>query len=110
MILYHGTKFENMLSILSEGLEPRNMERGTYFANTSQYAAAFMNLYGVQDIVVFAVDADDLDPDLLEEGVDHNPIFFPDDLEVWLYRGHIEPDLIDEEQILRYDMRQSGSG
>lgn len=106
MILYHATRYENLTSILASGLEPRNMERGTYFTNKPEYAAGFLKLHLADDIVVFAVDTDDLEPERLQEGVDHNPIFFPDDMEVWLYLGHIEPELLLDDEILRYDLRE----
>lgn len=105
MIIYHATRYENATDIMAEGLDDtRNMERGTYFANKPEYAAGFLRLYGANDIVVFAIDTDDLDPEKLVEGVDHNPIFFPEDMEVWVYQGYIGPELISEE-VLRYDLR-----
>ena len=102
--LYHATRYENAGDIVVTGLEPRGMEQGTYFANKPEYAAGFLRLYGAKNIVVFAVSVDDLDESLLEPGVDHNPTFFPDDLEVTLYRGHIDPELLGED-VIQFDLR-----
>ena len=76
-MIYHATNFENLQSILVNGIKPADWSGETYFANNPSYAAGFLQMRGVQQIVVFAVNTVDLDPNLLEEGSDHAAAFFP---------------------------------
>jgi hypothetical protein len=104
-MIYHATNFENLQSILVNGIKPADWSGETYFANNPSYAAGFLQMRGVQQIVVFAVNMVDLDPNLLEEGSDHAAAFFPDDLEVTVYAGEVPPEALPLDEIVYFDLR-----
>lgn len=111
MRIFHATWPTNVDSILAGGIEA-GWDQQVYFANQAGYAAGFLRLRsgeiaGVQEIefagrtftvpnlithdriAVITVDTELLDADRLSAGTDHNPEFYPDDLEVIAYRGDV---------------------
>jgi hypothetical protein len=116
MKIYHATWPTNVESILADGIDAGWDER-VYFANKPGYAAGFLNLRGgqiigekevevaglkfkVPDIVthdqiaVIEVDTALLSESDLEAGGDHNPEFYPDDLEVVAHVGNVPSSAI----------------
>ena len=108
-MIYHATSYDNLQSIMQYGLKPSAFGE-TYFANKADYAAGFAKLYSGSTefkIVVLPVDASLLDESKLSVGVDHAPMFFPDDLEVTVYAGLIPSQLIDLDEALVFDSSTS---
>ena len=83
---FHGTSVENAHKICADGKLVG--KHGIYFANTIGYATAFARFHDkTKDVVVFKVPTERLeDVAKLSPGLDHDPAFYPKDLEVaWLW-------------------------
>ena len=113
--IFHATWPSRVNDILDEGLKP-GMDGCVYLAGPlPAHAATFVALRGGEfdgyeeieiagkterfpkiiqhdKIVVFSVDTNDLDPELLHESFDHSPTFFPEGTESWFYNGLIDPE------------------
>jgi len=110
-ILYHATWPDVVDAIEADGFHP-----GTFLANRPEYAVGFVRLRGgrfkgireithegevftvpdyetFDEIVVFGVDATGLE---VIESHDHNPSFFPEDLESFIVADVIAPERIVE--------------
>lgn len=72
MVLYHATDYQNLDSILSEGLRTGH-DSLVYFCERPDYAARFVYIRGIQHILVIEVDIPD---EQIQESFDHNPNFF----------------------------------
>ena len=72
MVLYHATDYQNLDSILSEGLRTGH-DHLVYFCERPDYAARFVYIRGIQHILVIEVDIPD---EQIQESFDHNPNFF----------------------------------
>ena len=74
MIVYHATKFENLGSILDNGLQVnKSPDKMIYFADTEQGAVNFMAIRLCKDILVIKVDIPESE---LKESFDHSEKFF----------------------------------
>lgn len=71
--LYHATPYSNFGSILTHGLEPRNIEKVVYFCESPQDCLKFAALHGARDILVLRVKLSDEE---VFETFDHNEDFF----------------------------------
>lgn len=116
MKIYHATWPTNVDAILADGINA-GWDRRVYFANTPGYAAGFLSMRGGQivgqkevqvgdktfmvpdvvthdEIAVIEVDAVLLSESDLEVGADHNPEFYPADLEVIAHVGNVPSSAI----------------
>lgn len=98
--LYHATPYENLTSILNNGIEVRN-EDGVYFTNGPVGAVAFLYIKGYRDIIVFKIDTDKLNKDLFFEGIDHSKTYF-EDIQVFVYPENIKPTALDAMETRRF--------
>lgn len=74
MIVYHATKFENLGSILDNGLlVDKSPDKMIYFADTEIGAASFMAVRLCKDILIIKVDIPESE---LKESFDHSKKFF----------------------------------
>ena len=53
------------------------------------------NMLDSKTIYAFEIDVDRLDLDLLQESGDHNPAFFNEDTQSFMYNGKIEPEWLE---------------
>lgn len=95
---YHATPFENLGSILANGILPGPDGR-VYLTDDPQDAAKFVAIRFCRDILVVKVD---LEEDLVEESYDHNEAFFK--CKAYTYKGTIRDYDIDD--LLRYQLDQ----
>lgn len=90
-VLYHATHKDNIDSIWMYGLHVGSQGL-TYFADSINGAAAFLVVRGMklEDVMVFEIEASDLDQKLIDYGSDHNTNFFKG-IEVYTYPTDIDP-------------------
>jgi len=113
--IYHATWPSKVSNILEEGLTP-GVDGCVYLAGPlPAHAAQFVAIRGGEfdgmeemeidgkiekfpkmiqhdTIIVFEVDTNDLDPELLHESTDHSHAFFQEATESWYYDGSIHPN------------------
>ena len=53
------------------------------------------NMLDSKTVYAFEIDVDRLDPSLLHESGDHNPAFFNEDTQSFMYNGKIEPEWLE---------------
>jgi len=98
--LYHATPYKNLTNILNTGIEVRN-DDGVYCTDDPIGAVAFLYLRGYRDIIVFKIDTNKLNKDLLFEGIDHNKAYF-EDIQVFVYPEQIKPLMLDTMETRRF--------
>lgn len=91
---YHATPYENLYSILDEGIlaGPDGL---VYLTDSPENAIKFLAIRLIEDVAVIQVD---LEEDQVEESFDHNEVFF--DCKAYFHEGDINPDNISE--VYRY--------
>ena len=72
MKMYHATNIENLSSILEKGIL-RGFDGIVYLAEKPEYAARFLKVRLVKEILVIEVDVPE---EKIEEQFDHNEKFF----------------------------------
>ncbi len=87
---YHATLFENLESIMDQGLH-KGCDGVVYLTEKPEEAARFVLVRGCTDILVCEVQVSE---DLVEEMFDHNPKFFK--CRAFGYSDDISPDNITE--------------
>ena len=118
--LYHAAWESKLHSILREGLLP-GPDGCVYLAGPlPAHAAQFVamrpeydpsnpfkeieidgemvkmpNMLDSKTVYAFEIDVDMLDLDLLQESGDHNPAFFQEDTQSFMYNGKIEPEWLE---------------
>ena len=118
--LYHAAWESKLHSILREGLLP-GPDGCVYLAGPQPaHAAQFVamrpdydpsnpfkeieidgemvkmpNMLDSKTVYAFEIDVDMLDLDLLQESGDHNPAFFQEDTQSFMYNGKIEPEWLE---------------
>lgn len=70
MLMYHATDFDNLWSILENGIKA-SFEGGVYLTDQPQTAATFVALRGMERIVAIPVEVD-----YVIETFDHDPRLF----------------------------------
>jgi len=98
--IYHATPYENLTKILNTGIEARN-DDGVYCTNGPIGAVAFLYIRGYRDIIVFKIDTDKLNKDLLFEGEDHNKSYF-EYIQVFVYPELIKTTMLDVMETRRF--------
>lgn len=89
---YHATNIENLASIMSTGLETRNIEKLVYLAETPQDALKFIALRSYPEMLVVKVKIPKKYEHKIIETFDHNYIFFK--CRAFGYQGNIPPNMI----------------
>ena len=118
--LYHAAWESKLHSILREGLLPGPdgcvSLAGPLPAHAAQFVAMrpdydpsnpfkeieidgemvkMPNMLDSKTVYAFEIDVDRLDLDLLQESGDHNPAFFNEDTQSFMYNGKIEPEWLE---------------
>lgn len=115
--LYHAAWESKLDSILTNGLLPGPdgcvYLAGPLPAHAAQFVAMRPDCDGIKEIEIdgekvrvpnlldsktvyaFEIEVDRLDPDLLHESGDHNPAFFNEDTQSFMYDGKIEPEWLE---------------
>ena len=86
---YHATPFENLNSIVENGIKRSKYDGLVYITEKPEEAARFIAIRLCKEILVCEVQVEE---DLVEETFDHNERFFK--CRAYGYRGDIEPDAI----------------
>lgn len=92
---YHATPFENLESIMDQGIL-RGCDGVVYLTEKPDEAARFVAIRGYMKILVVGVE---IEEDFVEESFDHNPAFFK--CRAYTYEGDIPADEITE--FLKYE-------
>lgn len=95
MVLYHATNYENLGSILAEGIKP-SMEGIVYLADTPENAVKFVWFRGWKKILILRVNVEGA-----YKTYDHSKEFFQCD--AYGYQGPISVESIDLEKAMRID-------
>lgn len=96
MTLYHATSYDNLDSIIDNGIR-KSAEGIVYLADSFENAAKFLWVRMIPDIIVFKVEVDE---DKVEEQFDHNYNFFK--CRAYGYKGDIGTSMIDFSNVMRY--------
>lgn len=99
MKMYHATSYENLYSILDEGLVTNNIENIVYLCEKPEEAVRFPYIHLVRDIVVFEVEVNKKN---VIETFDHSEAFFK--CKAFGHKGNIPASKI--KNVYRYDMRK----
>jgi hypothetical protein len=86
---YHATYERALDRISREGLKPGG-DGVVYLCEKPEDTVGFLSLRGATRVSVIEINASSLDPEKIEEGLDHNPAFFGN-VPVKAYRGRIPP-------------------
>ena len=97
-IMYHGTSYNNMLKIMSHGIEP-SCDGLVYLCEKPEDCAKFLYIRGIKDIVVFKVRIPKKLEHNLHETFDHSYEFFK--CKAFGYFGELSPEMI--EPIMQYN-------
>jgi RNA:NAD 2'-phosphotransferase (TPT1/KptA family) len=103
-ILWHATDYENLVSIMHEGLKPDKLENAVFFTDTPSGSAKFLLIRGVKHIISIPVETRKLDKSKIQESFDHNENFFQ--TRAWMYLEHIPASKINTNKIMVYDLRK----
>lgn len=105
--IYHATTWDKAKKIVHTSLKPKFGE--IYFADTPAGSATFLAVRGVplKDIVALEIDTSKIDKSLLQEGTDHNVVFFQD-IQVFVYTKEIDGDIIENFYTFDDDCDPSG--
>lgn len=87
---YHATPFENLESILAQGLH-KGCDGVVYLTEKPEEAARFVAIRGYTKILVVGIEFEEY---MIEESFDHNPVFFG--CRAYTYAGDIPADEITE--------------
>ena len=98
---YHATDYNNLISILSNGIKANQYDGLVYLCEKPEDAAKFLVVRGIKHIAVFKVKVYKYDEDKVIETFDHNPMFFK--CRAFGYQGDISSDLI--KPVMEYDLR-----
>lgn len=93
---YHATPFENLESIMDQGLH-KGCDGVVYLTEKPEEAARFVAIHGCTKILVLGVE---LEEDLVDESFDHSEAFFK--CRAYTYPDDIPADEITE--FLRYEL------
>ena len=93
---YHATSFENLESIMDQGLH-RGCDGVVYLTEKPDEAVRFLAIRGCSKILVLGVE---LEEDLVDESFDHSEAFFK--CRAYTYSDDIPADEITE--FLRYEL------
>lgn len=93
---YHATPFENLESIMDQGLL-RGCDGVVYLTEKPEEAMRFVAIRGCTEILVVGVEVKE---EMVEESFDHNENFFK--CRAYTYKGDIPADEITE--FLRYGL------
>ena len=96
---YHGTSYENMLSIVSNGIEP-SIDGLVYLCEKPEHCARFCYMHGIKNIVVFKVKIPKKLESRVIETFDHSYKFF--NCKSFGFEGRITSDMITP--FSQYDM------
>lgn len=96
-MLYHSTNYDNLNSILSEGIK-KHLE-GVYFTDSKESTLIFSVLSHKEDVLVIEIDEEDLDKDFMSISWDSANerlanLFKTDNFETYLYTKSVEPEMI----------------
>lgn len=91
-IYYHATDYNNLNSIIRNGLTASPIDKMVYLAETEEDAVKFVILRGYKDIVTFKVKVYKRDENKVIETFDHSYNFFK--CRAFGYKGNISPDNI----------------
>ena len=92
-VMYHATDYDNLYSILENGLKVNSIDGLVYLAETPEDALKFVCLRGYKKIVSFKVKIYKKDEDKLIETFDHSYNFFK--CRSFGYMGNIPPEHIE---------------
>lgn len=106
MKVYHATNFDNLSSIIANGLEPKG--EGIFVAESFEQALAFVALRNYSTVAVFELD---LPENELTESFDHSESMFCklfgfDSCRAFVYSKHIPADDIDLDACRLYDTKR----
>ena len=87
---YHATPFENLESIMDQGII-RGCDGVVYLAEEPEDAAKFVAIRGVRTILVLGIE---IEENMVEESFDHSYSFFG--CEAYMYKGDIPADDVTE--------------
>lgn len=87
---YHATPFENLESIMDQGIH-RGCDGVVYLTERPEEAARFVAIRGYRNILVLGVN---IEEDMVKESFDHSQAFFK--CRAYMYQDDIEPDDIIE--------------
>ena len=93
---YHATSFENLESIMNQGLH-KGCDGVVYLAEKPEEAVRFIVIRGCKKILVLGIE---LEEALVDESFDHNEAFFK--CKAYTYADDIPADEITE--FLRYEL------
>lgn len=95
---YHATPYENLESILDQGIL-RGSDGVVYLTEQPDEAARFVAIRGYKKILVLGVE---MEENLIEESFDHSQLFFK--CRAYMFQGDIPADEITE--FLSYDLNK----
>lgn len=87
---YHATPFENLNSILNQGIH-RGCDGVVYLTEKPEEAARFVAIRGCTKILVLGIEFEEC---MIKESFDHNKVFFG--CRAYIYAGDIPVDEITE--------------
>lgn len=93
---YHATPFENLESIMDQGLH-KGCDGVVYLTEKPEEAARFVAIRGCKKILVLGME---LEEDLVNESFDHSEVFFK--CKAYSYSDDIPADEITE--FLKYEL------
>lgn len=99
MKMYHATSYDNLISIMDNGIITNNIEGLVYLCEKPEEAVRFPYMHLVRDIVVFEVEVNKKN---IVETFDHSETFFK--CRAYGHIGNITASKI--KNIYRYDMRK----
>lgn len=73
-VYYHATSYENLGSILVDGIKASAIDGVVYMTEKEEDAIKFLYIRGCRDIVTFKIKV--ADNSKVIETFDHNPVFF----------------------------------
>ncbi len=89
--MWHATPFENLISIMENGIEP-GPDGLVYMCEQQQDAAKFVRIRGCRHILVVKIKILKKDEDKVHETYDHSESFFK--CKAFGYKGHIDTSKI----------------
>lgn len=106
MKVYHATDYDNLASIIVDGLQPSG--EGIFFAEGFEQALAFMFLRNYSPVVVLELEIDESE---LRESFDHSEsrfckLFGLESCKAWVYHSPIPAHELNLEKARIYDMNR----
>lgn len=99
MKMYHATSYENLISIMDNGIKASNIENLVYLCEKPEEAVRFPYMHLIRDIAVFEVE---INKKNIIETFDHSEAFFK--CRAFGHIGDIPASKI--KNVYRYDMRK----